>query len=262
MAFWRVAWRSGVSHGVPVFFSYLSAGTCCDDMVLRDELDSHLRLRVELGLLFCTDHVLAQMASRYRGVSKPEVRGQRVWLAQHKEHPRVWKKGFSTQDEAAQWLAKALGVKKSSLLRVPASQRSRVRKELVLSSFRGIVLRHRAHGLLWEARQPGGTSLGCYSSQLEAAKALARVLGVPVMKLRKKRHLTRSVARKVFKAACQVFKKYVPGDLEKTTQHETTYRRAFKKDIFVVICVALSKLHPHDSATNSQEKFSFAVGHF
>ena len=173
------------------------------------------------------------MASRYRGVTQPRIRGQRFWLAQSWQ-PRLWKSGFSTEDEAAEWLAKALGVRKRSLLRVPASPRSQVRKELVLSHFHGVVPRHRPHGVLWEARRPGSIPLGGYSSELEAAKALAGVLGVPVEKLKRKGVLTRNVARRVFKAAYRVFKKYVPGDLEKTSQCEITCQAAFKKDWFAV----------------------------
>ena len=127
-------------------------------------------------------------------------------------------------------------MKKSSLLRVPASRRPRVRKELVLTNFRGVVLRHRPHGMLWEARRPGGVSLGCYSSELEAAKALARVLGVPVKSLRRKIVLTRRVARQLFRAAHEVFKKYIPGDYEKTCEQERTCAAVFKKDRFVRAC--------------------------
>ena len=84
-----------------------------------------------------------------------------------------------------------------------------MRKELVLSQFRGVVPRHRPNDVLCEARRPGGISLGCYSSELEAAEALAGVLGAPVKKLKKKRVLTRNVARRVFKAAYRVFNQEV-----------------------------------------------------
>ena len=72
--------------------------------------------------------------------------------------------------------------------------------------------------------------MGCHGSRLEAAKALAGVLGVPVNKLRKKRVLTRKVARQLFKAAYRVFKKYFPGDLQKTCQDEITFQAVFRKD--------------------------------
>ena len=77
--------------------------------------------------------------------------------------------------------------------------------------------------------------MGCYSSELEAAMALAGVLGVPVEKLKRKRVMTRNVVRRVFKAAYRVFKKYVPGDLEKSIQCESTCQAVFKKDCFPVL---------------------------
>ena len=179
--------------------------------------------------------ITPQMVLLYRGVTKPRSRASGGWLASKKE-PRLWKNGFATQDEAAEWLAKALGVKKSSLLRVPVSRRPRrrVHKELVLSKFRGVVLRHRPHGFLWEARRPGGASLGCYGSEIEAAKALARVLGVPVKSLKRKVALTRTVARRLFEAAYQVFQRYVPGDIEKTGEQERTCQSLFNKDRCVI----------------------------
>ena len=76
--------------------------------------------------------------------------------------------------------------------------------------------------------------MGCYSSQLEAAQALARVLGVPVEKLKKKNKFTRKNARQLFKAAYRVFKKYFPGDLEKTGLDEKAFRALFRKDWWVI----------------------------
>ena len=76
--------------------------------------------------------------------------------------------------------------------------------------------------------------MGCYGSQLEAAQALARVLGVPVEKLKKKNKFTRKHARKLFKAAYRVFKKYFPGDLEKTGLDEKAFRALFRKDWWVI----------------------------
>jgi hypothetical protein len=38
-------------------------------------------------------------------------------------------------------------------------------------------------------------------------------------------------ARQIFKAAYQVFKGYVPGDLQHTRQQERQYQRWFKQEI-------------------------------
>ena len=77
--------------------------------------------------------------------------------------------------------------------------------------------------------------MGYFSSELEAAEARAGVLGVPVEKLKTQRGvLPKEVAHRVFKAAYQVFKKYVPGDLEKTCQCEITCHAVFEKDWLAV----------------------------
>ena len=173
------------------------------------------------------------MAPRYVGVTHPKSRTG--WVAQHAS-PRLFKSGFATEEQAAKWLAKTLRVRQSSLLRV---RRSRVRRQLVLSNFRGVVRRCRPQkkSVLWEARRPGGVLLGTYSSELHAAKALARVLGVPVSSLRRKAVLTRRIARQLFIAAYRVFKKYIPGDVEKTCEHERKYRTALKQDSLVYGCM-------------------------
>ena len=87
--------------------------------------------------------------------------------------------------------------------------------------------------------------MGCYSSELEACKALAKALGVPVDKLKRKGVMTRNVARRLFKAAHRVFKKYVPGDLEKTNQCEITCQAVFRKDWFAVTCSRTSFINFH-----------------
>ena len=172
------------------------------------------------------------MAPRYVGVTHPKSRTG--WVAQHAS-PRLFKSGFATEEQAAKWLAKTLRVRQSSLLRF---RRSRVRRQLVLSNFRGVVRRCRPQkSVLWEARRPGGVLLGTYSSELHAAKALARVLGVPVSSLRRKAVLTRRIARQLFIAAYRVFKKYIPGDVEKTCEHERKYRTALKQDSLVYGCM-------------------------
>ena len=87
--------------------------------------------------------------------------------------------------------------------------------------------------------------MGCYGSELEAAKALAGRLGVPVKRLKRKGVLTRNVARSVFKAAYRVFKKYVPGDLEKTSQCEIKCQAVFEKAWFAVILSRTSCINFH-----------------
>ena len=53
----------------------------------------------------------------YRGITKPKYRGVcRGWLAQNKA-AGLWKIGFKTQAAARDWLAAALGVQPSSLLK-------------------------------------------------------------------------------------------------------------------------------------------------
>ena len=67
---------------------------------------------------------------------------------------------------------------------------------------------------------------------------MSYIVGLPA-ELRHLRHeeemkrqgaLARNVGRCLFKAAYRVFKKYFPGDLQKTCQDEITFQAVFRKD--------------------------------
>ena len=181
------------------------------------------------------------MKSLFVGVSKPAYRG-RGWVAQSKPDG-LWKGGFDSQEEAAAWLANALGVRRQSLLR----QVSAKPPELVVSRFRGVVHRRRSHGGLWEARGQGGTYISSHKSEQGAAKVVARVRGVPVSKLKRKQPFTRRAACALFRASYQVFQRYVPGDLQHLCKQEHTSQKVFQKEtcgrLVVRLVVSLSLIH-------------------
>ena len=184
------------------------------------------------------------MPSLCVGVSLPGYR-PRGWVAQSRQ-PRFWKGGFETEKEAASWLAGRLGVTRRSLLRAKAPPKV-VGKAIVLSKFSGVVARHRPSGILWEARAPGGQVLGTYSSEQDAAKAVAGVRGVPVKRLLRPVPFTRRAATRVFKASYAAFSGYVPGDLQHLVQQEITGRSAFEKDTHAgklvhVVCLVMCLL--------------------
>ena len=85
----------------------------------------------------------------YAGVT-PGRRGK-GWIAQNRR-PRLWKSGFRSQVDAARWLASKLGVLLSSLARSSRRESSGVVGKHVVSKYRGVVVRRRHSGVLYEAR--------------------------------------------------------------------------------------------------------------
>ena len=163
--------------------------------------------------------------SRYLGITRPLIRGQpRGWVAQPRR-ANVWKCGFQTQIAAARWLAKKLRVRLAALRRPELASGRRVHtEEFGISCFRGVV----PHGRRWEARAHG-RRLGTFKSQAAAAQVAARALRTSVKSLRKPMSAKR--ARPIFKAAYQVFKQYVPGDLQHTRLQEHQCQHIFKQEI-------------------------------
>ena len=85
----------------------------------------------------------ASMASGYMGVTKPLYRGrQDKWLAQSKPHG-VWRYGFDTPHEGAEWLAKQLKLK--GLGGLARSSRG-PSPELAVSGYHGVVRHVRPTG--------------------------------------------------------------------------------------------------------------------
>ena len=168
------------------------------------------------------------MASRYRGVTRPTIKGKiRGWVAQSKV-AGVWRSGFTSQEQAAEWLASKLGVKKASLRK---ARHVVVPETYGMSRYIGVVPhRHTRDGTRrWAARVPGHW-LGTFGCQTEAARAVARQLGVRLRTLLRKNMFSAKHARKVFKAAYRVFHAYIPGDLKHTRLQEVRCRIIFQKD--------------------------------
>ena len=83
------------------------------------------------------------MASGYVGVTKPLYRGRRnKWLAQSKPHG-VWRYGFDTPEEGAEWLAKQLKLKDVGAL--ARSSTGGPSPELAVSGYQGVVCHVRPH---------------------------------------------------------------------------------------------------------------------
>ena len=167
------------------------------------------------------------MPLRYAGVTRPLVRGKRCWVAQQRS-PRIWKACFQSQNAAARWLASQLGVELSTL----KHDSSGVLKRLPAARYHGVVVRiKRGRGALFEARA-GGCLLKTCSSELAAARAVAKACGTTVKKLRKKdaEVFTKKLARSVFAATCSVFGKYHPGDLQHLELQETSCKTVFREE--------------------------------
>ena len=157
--------------------------------------------------------VLAHAMVSYLGVTCPRIRGKRSgWVAQNRK-ARLWKSGFATAAEAAAWLAEGLGVAVEALHRHRSSMPMSPPTPLAVSHYHGVVARKRPAGVLYEARV-SNIFVQTFTSEVDAAKVVAKCLGVPVRKLKKKRVFTRRLARQVFCATYSTFKRYFPGDLQ------------------------------------------------
>ena len=174
---------------------------------------------------------------RYRGVTRPSGGKSRGWLAQSKP-AGLWKSGFTSQEEAAKWLAGKLGVQVVALQRGVAKKVRAQPVECAVSSYRWVVPhRHTRDGKQrWVARVRGRW-LGTFGSQAEAVVAVARCLGVSKQSLKRKKQISARRAREVFRAGYQVFQRYVPGDLRVLRSQEVDCRKDFKQD-FSHLCLA------------------------
>jgi len=184
------------------------------------------RCRVAGSVGLCS---MVAWRSPYVGVTKPRCRAL-GWVAQNRRH-RFWKCGFESPGKAAVWLARQLGVKRSSLKREGRGPR----KAFVMSSHLGVVPRFRGRlgkRVVWEARADQ-KAVGSFTTEHAAVAAVARVLGVPASKLKRKDTFTVKHARTLFMATYRVFNAYVPGDLECLRRQERECTLAFQKDPWV-----------------------------
>ena len=147
---------------------------------------------------------------KYRGVSRPTIKGVAgKWLAQHKNNPRVWKKGFRTQRAAAEWLADKLGVDVSDM-----EAKTALSSQLPMSVHHGVVAHRRDIGraTMWEARHLGKL-ISSHTSELGAARVVAKLRRTSVDNIRKDEPMTRNMGQQLFSATHSVFHSYNPGDL-------------------------------------------------
>ena len=122
----------------------------------------------------------AFMVSGYMGVTKPLYRGrQDKWLAQSKPHG-VWRYGFDTPEEGAEWLAKQLELKD-----VGALARGRPSSELAVSGYRGVVRHLRPTGKPYFEARARGVTVSTHATDVGAAMVVAKKRRVSVESLKK-----------------------------------------------------------------------------
>ena len=169
-------------------------------------------------------------ASPYRFVSRRRgLKGG--WVAQ-KPDQHLFREGFRTAFAAARWIVGELGLVVSELRRRSASgcQGAEAKRTLSfdrresLSRFRGVT----PHRGKWLARSPGGEYCGTYASQDDAARAVARLLKVPLRSLLRGGPSQR-VLRHTFRAAYSVFREYCPGDWSNLEEQEVKSACMFRK---------------------------------
>ena len=123
------------------------------------------------------------MASGYVGVTKPLYRGrQDKWLAQSKPHG-VWRYGFDTPEEGAEWLAKQLKLKDVGAL--ARSSTGGPSPELAVSGYQGVVRHLRPTGKPFFEARAGGVTVSSHATDVEAAMVVAKKRRVSVESMKK-----------------------------------------------------------------------------
>ena len=146
------------------------------------------------------------------------------------KHKRFWKSGFQDEDAAATWLAKQLGVTRTSLQRQSNFL-------VTTSAFKGVVPRlvGERGAIRWIA-YAGKTYIGSFETEKTAAKAMAKHYGTPISQVRRRAVsgrrgvISAPRARAVFKASYRRFKRYRAGDYENMLVIESKAAKEFKQD--------------------------------
>ena len=173
--------------------------------------------------------VAAFMASGYAGVTKPLYRGrQDKWLAQSKPHG-VWRYGFDTPEEGAEWLAKQLKLKDVGAL--ARSSTGGPSPELAVSGYQGVVRHLRPTGKPFFEARARGVTVSCHATDVEAAMVVAKKRRVSVESLKKKQPLTNKLAKALFKSSYVVFRSYLPGDLDNLLHLEKAKAKIYSQDL-------------------------------
>ena len=168
------------------------------------------------------------MASGYVGVTNPLYKGRHKWLAQSGPHG-VWRYGFDTQEEAAEWLAKQLKLKDVGALARPSAGPS---PELAVCGYHGVVRHVRPTGKpYFEALARRGVVISRHATDVAAARVVAKKRCVRVESLKKKQPLTKNLATTLFKSSYVVFRSYVPGDLDNLLRLEKANAKIYSQEL-------------------------------
>ena len=169
----------------------------------------------------------ASMASGYVGVTKPLYKGRHKWLAQSGPHG-VWRYGFDTQEEAAEWLAKQLKLKDVGALARPSEGPS---PELAVCGYHGVVRHVRPTGKPYFEARARGVVISRHATDVAAARVVAKKRRVSVESLKKKQPLTKKLATSLFKSSYVVFRSYVPGDLDNLLRLEKANAKIYRQEL-------------------------------
>lgn len=170
--------------------------------------------------------VRLRVVAPYLHVTKPLIRGQQVgYVAQHKGLG-LYKARFRRAVDAAAWLATEMGISVDSLKRkaVRSKKMGPVSMRRPWSMHTGVIWKHQR----WFARCRGRV-IGHYATEVGAARALAKKLRCKPKSLRKAK-LTKRWATKLFPAAFQAFRHYVPGDVESLESLVVKFKASMKKE--------------------------------
>ena len=168
------------------------------------------------------------MVALYRGVTRPNIRGQDVgWVAQ-KRGLGLYRARFPSAKSAAEWLAKEMGVPLDSLRRHAASRQvvKKLAPTLLMSEHSGVTWDRGA----WKA-QVAGRHLGRFKTQIAAARSVAKISRCKIKSLRKAVKLSRMMALRLFRAALRPLGKYCPGDLKSLRSQEVTSKHMFCQEL-------------------------------
>ena len=166
---------------------------------------------------------------RYQGVSKPGD-GALGWVAQRKGC--CYAARFRSEQQAAQWLARRLGVSVSSLRRKTRPVAADRDREAQVS-YRGVVY----HSGCWEARV-AGVVLGYYGTQREAIKKVMKETRQTEKQLLRKKGFSRSTLQARFRCKHRIFGSYEPSDIRSMYEHESEHARIYRQDRFMKLSSA------------------------
>lgn len=158
---------------------------------------------------------------------------------------------FDKEDEAVAFLMKFKRSSEVSLLR--DSDRART----FFASYRGVAWHRRNRKWIAQAHR---TTLGVFKTQLKAAAAVSKCLGVEVKSLQKEIHIPKAYAVRRFQIIMPIFQHNIPGDLKSAQAHAVLAHDMFAAEPVLEFVSIMSKYGPFKDALHQAWQASRCQG--